>query len=561
MAQNPVLGSLDGGAMAAAAARVKRKDIEDRSWEEQQAVVLQELRRIYAEVVEPVESTYAYETFRPSYFADRLTTSTPFVLFLGPFSAGKTTFINYMLGGDYLWTGPEPTTNKFTVVFYGNEVNQISGRILAANTNLPFRGLQQFGNEFLEGFAGYQIPSDLLRGVTLVDSPGVLETSDLHSRAYKYVDVMNWFVERSDLIFVMFDPTKLDAGRELRAMFQHALKGHESRVRIVLNKADSVGQHELMKVHGALFWNLSNMVHSSEPPRVYVSSFWNKPYQPNTNHELFESEKRALMYDMLHTVPLEALDRKVAALLKRAQDVLIHACIIGTARQKLPKYFGKQKSKCETLDNLEQTYAEVQAKFRLPAADFPKEDEYRQFFTKHDLYDFKKLTSFEEKTNAIAKLQKAISEDIPALLKTISSESAHDPRKSTLLKTMLEKQQLDKTPEPAATVPKPQAPPPPPPAAVTPPQGVGAPAMPAQDPAQLQLFQQQLLQQQLLQLQLQQAAAAQQGGGVSVDPSASLNPAMFALLQQQAWLAQQQNPQNPALQQQLLAAMAAQAPQ
>ena len=53
----------------------------------------------------------------------------------------------------------------------------------------------------------------------------------------------------------------------LRGLFTKALKGHESRMRIVLNKADSVGQHELMKVHGALFWNLSNLISTSEPPR------------------------------------------------------------------------------------------------------------------------------------------------------------------------------------------------------------------------------------------------------------------------------------------------------
>ena len=54
---------------------------------------------------------------------------------------------------------------------------------------------------------------------------------------------------------------------------------------------------------------------------------------------------QALLYDMLYAVPLEALDRKVAALLRRIQDVMIHACIIGTARMKLPKYFGKSKTK------------------------------------------------------------------------------------------------------------------------------------------------------------------------------------------------------------------------
>ena len=44
---------------------------------------------------------------------------------------------------------------------------------------------------------------------------------------------------------------------------------------------------------------------------MYVSSFWSKAYKPDTNHLLFETEKQALLYDMLYAVPLEALDRKV----------------------------------------------------------------------------------------------------------------------------------------------------------------------------------------------------------------------------------------------------------
>eukprot|EP00906_Rhabdomonas_costata_P029195 RCo041218 len=259
-----------------------RKDVEHRTWEEQHQAVTEELRRIYSEVVEPMETAYRYDSFRGTeFFGEFLCCRTPLILFVGPFSAGKTTFINYLLGGDYLWTGPEPTTNKFTCIFHGAEEGQISGQVLASHAALPFRGLQRYGNEFLEGFAGHQVPSDLLKSVTLVDSPGILETAESHRRSYNYIEVMRWFADRSDLIFVMFDPTKLDAGKELRTVFQTALKGNESRIRIILNKADTVGQHELMKVHGALFWNLSNLITTSEPPRVYVSSFWDKPYRPD----------------------------------------------------------------------------------------------------------------------------------------------------------------------------------------------------------------------------------------------------------------------------------------
>uniref|UniRef100_A0A7S4LLL2 Dynamin-type G domain-containing protein n=1 Tax=Eutreptiella gymnastica TaxID=73025 RepID=A0A7S4LLL2_9EUGL len=396
---------------------------------------------MYDNSVKLLEDQYLYDQFRPSYFQDALTCTTPLVLFIGPFSAGKTTFINYLLGGDYLFTGPEPTTSRFTCVCYGNEVQQISGHILSSSSDMPFRGLQRFGHEFLEGFSGFQCPADVLKSITLVDTPGVLETADVHSRSYDYIEAMRWFVEHADLVFVLFDPSKLDAGAELRSLFTSALKGAESRVRIVLNKADSVGHHELMKVHGALFWNLSNLITTSEPPRVYVSSFWSKAYKPDTNHLLFETEKQALLYDMLYAVPLEALDRKVANLLRRAQMALIHACVLGTARMKLPAFFGKTKGKVKAIENLSQIYQEIQGKYKLPVVNFPAESEYKNFLAAHDLYDFPKLDQLEKKSGLIRKVQDLIGVQIPGLLRSISHNTIADPRQNRILLTMLERQE------------------------------------------------------------------------------------------------------------------------
>ncbi|GFH11216.1 uncharacterized protein HaLaN_06683 [Haematococcus lacustris] len=47
----------------------------------------------------------------------------PSVLLLGQYSTGKTTFIKYLLGRDYPGShiGPEPTTDRFVVVYHGLE--------------------------------------------------------------------------------------------------------------------------------------------------------------------------------------------------------------------------------------------------------------------------------------------------------------------------------------------------------------------------------------------------------------------------------------------------------
>lgn len=397
-------------------------------WDAHLDSVLGQLQTFYRQSVEPVEKKFEYDTFRPSWFGETIVQKKPFITFLGPFSAGKSTFINYLMQSNYLLTGPQPVTDKFTVIMHGEEVQQIPGRVLVSDSSQPFRGLQQFGDSFLECFQGVLAPHPILRSVNVIDTPGVLEAAgDIHSRRYDYVKVCRWFVEKSDLVFFLFDPTKLDAGMELRMLFKHALRGFENRIRIVLNKADTVGPQELMRVYGSLFWNLSNLIGTTEPPRVYVSSFWDQPYKPGTNHELFTDEKSDLLYDLIEVVPVQSLDKRVTSVLRRCQQVLIHTLVVSAIRSKMPRMFGKDKAKKEALAQLPQTYVDLAAKWKLSENDFPDPEEYVKFLEKFDISNFPDQSDVEKKKWALT-LKKLIDQDLPALLKPIKTGATADPR-------------------------------------------------------------------------------------------------------------------------------------
>lgn len=102
-----------------------------------------------------------------------VTIAKPQVMLIGQYSVGKTSFIRYLLGRDFPGQriGPEPTTDRFTVLLNGPEERVIPGNALSVHPDLPFRGLERFGVSFLSRFEGSQVPSSVLKSITLIDTP------------------------------------------------------------------------------------------------------------------------------------------------------------------------------------------------------------------------------------------------------------------------------------------------------------------------------------------------------------------------------------------------------
>jgi EH domain-containing protein 1 len=113
----------------------------------------------------------------------------------------------------------------------------------------------------LSKFEAAECKASILEKITFIDTPGVLSGEKQRiGRSYDYVSVCEWFAERADLILLLFDAHKLDISDEFKRVLS-TLRGHDDKIRVVLNKADAVSSQQLMRVYGALMWSLGKGAH------------------------------------------------------------------------------------------------------------------------------------------------------------------------------------------------------------------------------------------------------------------------------------------------------------
>lgn len=344
--------------------------------------------------------------------------SKPQVMLIGQYSVGKTTFIRYLLGRDFpgIRIGPEPTTDRFTAIMNGPDERTIPGNALAVSADLPYRGLQKFGVAFLNRFEGAQLPNEVLRKITLIDTPGVLAGEKQRlSRGYDFDNVCNWFASRCDLIILLFDAHKLDISDEFRQVLE-SLKGNDDKIRCILNKADQIDRQKLLRVYGALMWSLGRVMKTPEVLRVYVGSFWDEPLQYDENRDLFEMEENDLMND-LRNLPCNSAVRKINELVKRVRVAKVHAYILGYLREQMPMMMGKEKKKQKLLNDLGGVFRAVLKRYNLAPGDFPQIDEYRSKLQEHDFSKFHSL-----KISVVEAAENTLSSDIPRLMEALPRE-------------------------------------------------------------------------------------------------------------------------------------------
>ena len=150
--------------------------------------------------------------------------------------------------------GPEPTTDSFIAVMYGETEGSTPGNALVVDPKKPFRKLSRFGNAFLNRFMCSQLPNQVLKSISIIDSPGILSGEKQRiSRGYDFCQVLQWFAERVDRIILLFDAHKLDISDEFSEAIK-AFRGQDDKIRVVLNKADQVDTHRFFYTSRSYLW-------------------------------------------------------------------------------------------------------------------------------------------------------------------------------------------------------------------------------------------------------------------------------------------------------------------
>lgn len=387
-------------------------------------IVLRDLKRLYENSIKPLEVLYKYRDLSNRHFGDPEIFSKPLVLFMGPWSGGKSSILNYLTGLEFtewsLRTGAEPSPAYFNILMHGKDPEVLDGTQLAADWT--FAGLQKFGQGLEERLRGLKYPSKILEKVNIVEIPGILEVRKQVSRVFPFNDACQWFIDRADIIFLVYDPSKLDVGPETEAILDQ-LKGRESQTRIVLNKADSVKPEELMRVQSALIWNISPLMSSAQPPVMYTVSLWSMPYEAGAPMRLFQAQERELLRDLRHAID-KRIENKIASARRFAVRVRNHAKMVDcylTTYYNHKTIFGNKKLIADAIIENPQNYhiyEGLSTLTNISRYDLPDPETYRDFFRLNPLYEFQQLsaTCTYFRGCPITRLDVAIAYDLPELV-------------------------------------------------------------------------------------------------------------------------------------------------
>ena len=153
------------------------------------------------------------------------------ILVVGEFNAGKSTFINSLLGAEYLLSGVLPTTDKICLLRIQNSDAPVDGGAAAKAANESSAVWNsQSENFLLDDVEERLVPSEWLRNVALVDTPGTNALLSRHSELTQHI------IPRADLVLFLTSAERPMSESESHFLERIATWG--KKIIVVVNKMD-----------------------------------------------------------------------------------------------------------------------------------------------------------------------------------------------------------------------------------------------------------------------------------------------------------------------------------
>lgn len=173
-------------------------------------------------------------------------TSEPLMLMvMGSFSTGKSSFINALVGEEIAAVEAKPTTAVVTKLCYGTQDKLLLhfrdgsikpatpkefNRMTAVNDEAQLNAI----HEKLD-YVERQMPIDILKQISIIDSPGLNDVAEKHSEATER------FVNKADTVLWMFSTVQLGTREEIAAMDKLTPR---LKPIAVVNKMDLIDEEE-----------------------------------------------------------------------------------------------------------------------------------------------------------------------------------------------------------------------------------------------------------------------------------------------------------------------------
>ncbi|HVO42639.1 MAG TPA: dynamin family protein [Aggregatilineales bacterium] len=145
------------------------------------------------------------------------------VVVIGEFNAGKSTFVNALLGDELLPMGITPTTDAIELVRYG-----------------PTRGRRTDQKPEHDAIREWSHPNTTIPGVVIVDTPGTGSVFQKHEQVAKS------FLHRSDLVIFVISAKRAFA--ETERLYLELARNYGKKIIIVINQSDLLDARELGEV-------------------------------------------------------------------------------------------------------------------------------------------------------------------------------------------------------------------------------------------------------------------------------------------------------------------------